>query len=432
MVIAEYTLPGIHVRDHRVEVPLDWSAREGAGISVFARELVDPVRRTEDLPCLVYLEGGPGGKAPRPLGGRGDDWIAQALRHYRVVLLDQRGTGRSTPIDGGLIGTFASAREAAEFLCHFRADSIVADAEYLRRTVFGDRPWTSLGQSYGGFLTLTYLSQAPEGLRACLVAGGLASVTPDAREVYRRTYPRVRDKNRAYQERYPHDVETVARVADRLADGDVRLADGDVLTVRRLQSLGLDFGKKPAFERTHWLFDEAFTADGRLTDTFLAEAGARTAFTRNPLFAVMQESIYGSGVNGPTGWAAEAVRAQHPAFGEAARPLLFTGEMIYPWMFEEIRALRPFRAAADLLAARVEWPELYDLERLAANEVPVVAAVYFDDMYVDAGLQLRTASMVGRTRTWVTNEYEHDGLAEDARVFAHLMRMLEDTGEVTR
>ena len=46
----------------------------------------------------------------------------------------------------------------------------------------------------------------------------------------------------------------------------------------------------------------------------------------------------------------------------------------------------------ELLAARDDWAPLYDLDRLAANEVPVAAAVYFDDMYVDSGLQLDTAA----------------------------------------
>ena len=98
--------------------------------------------------------------------------------------------------------------------------------------------------------------------------------------------------------------------------------------------------------------------------------------------------------------------------------------MMYPWMFQEIAALRPFAAAADLLAAHDDWPALYDPRRLAANEVPVHAAVYLDDMYVDADLQLQTARATGNTRVWVTNEYEHNGLrlAGDT-VLGHLMDM---------
>ncbi|MEV4110876.1 alpha/beta fold hydrolase [Nonomuraea sp. NPDC049695] len=418
MITATYTIPGMRVRDHVVEVPLDWSDPE-ATIRVFARELVDPVRDGDDLPCLLYLQGGPGGKGPRPVGTSG--WLGKALETYRVILLDQRGTGRSSRIDGRVMSAL-DPQEGADYLARFRADSIVADAEHLRKTVFGGRRWSTLGQSYGGFLTLTYLSNAPEGLSACYVAGGLPSVDPDAAEVYRRTYPRVAAKNAEFYRRYPHHVETVARLADRLSHGDVLLPDGDVLTVRRLQSLGIDFGMKPGYERMHWLLDES----AELPETFLHQVLARSSYADNPLFAALQESIYGSGP-GATAWAAQRERARHPAFAEDARPLLFTGEMIYPWMFEEIRALRPFRAAVELLAERADWPVLYDLDRLAANEVPVAAAVYFDDMYVDSGLQLDTASRVGNTQAWVTNEYEHDGIGEE-RVFARLTGLVRDIG----
>jgi proline iminopeptidase len=104
------------------------------------------------------------------------------------------------------------------------------------------------------------------------------------------------------------------------------------------------------------------------------------------------------------------VRDADPAFAEDARPLLMTGEMIYPWMFAEIKALRPYEAAAHALAERQHWRDLYDLHRLAENEVPVEAAVYFDDMFVDSALSLETAAHVGNVEPWVTNEFEHDGL----------------------
>ncbi|GAA3089801.1 pimeloyl-ACP methyl ester carboxylesterase [Kribbella aluminosa] len=419
--MISYTIPRMHVREHTVDVPMDWNS-PGESISLFARELVDPARKDEELPYLLYLQGGPGGKGPRPVSASG--WIGQALKTHRVVLMDQRGTGRSTPVSGRRMSAM-TAEDGAEYLAHFRADSIVADAEHLRKTVFGGKRWSTLGQSYGGFLTLTYLSKASEGLSACYVTGGLASIDPSAAEVYRRTYPRVAAKNREFYRRYPHNVERVGRLADRLAEDDVRLPDGDRLTVRRLQSLGIDFGMQPGYERIHWLLDEAFDGD-ELSDTFLGQVLAQSSYLGNPLFAALQESIYGSG-DGATGWAAEAERARRPEFAEDARPLLFTGEMMYPWMFEEIRGLRPFQRAVELLAERPGWPELYDLEKLAANDVPVAAAVYFDDMYVDSGLQLDTASRVGNVQAWVTNEYEHDGLGSD-RVFERLTELVASIG----
>ncbi len=40
--------------------------------------------------------------------------------------------------------------------------------------------------------------------------------------------------------------------------------------------------------------------------------------------------------------------------------MAFTGEMVYPWMFEDFAALRPYAAAADLLAGKEDWCGLYD------------------------------------------------------------------------
>ncbi|WP_435132567.1 alpha/beta fold hydrolase [Actinacidiphila sp. bgisy144] len=420
---VSYTVPGMRISEQSVEVPLDWSDPARGTIEVFVREIVDPARAGEDLPCLVYLQGGPGGKGPRPVDRGG--WLGVALEDYRVVLLDQRGTGRSSRVDGRRMAAFASAQEGADYLACFRADAIVADHEHVRKTLYGGRRWSTLGQSYGGFLTMSYLSRAPEALSACYVTGGLPALEPSAAEVYRRTYPRAAAKNALLYRRYPHLVEQVARVADRLAAGGVLLPDGDVLTVRRFQSLGVDLGMKPGHERLHWLLEDAWSG-GELSASFLHQVLARTSFTGNPLYAALQESIYGHGP-GPTGWAAQAEHARHPHFAEDARPLLFTGEMIYPWMFEEIAELRPFRAAVELLAARESWPPLYDAPRLAANEVPVAAAVYHDDLYVDAQLQLDTAARVGNAQAWVTNEYEHDGVG-DQRVFTRLRELVRQTG----
>ncbi|QDL93461.1 alpha/beta hydrolase [Paroceanicella profunda] len=419
--MRDYTIPDIHVREHEIAVPLDWSKPEGETITLFARECVDPARRHEELPLLAYLQGGPGGKAPRPEGG-GPAWLGRALQSRRVVLIDQRGTGRSSPLEGRDMDRFADGRAAADHLALFRADSIVRDCEALRKGVYGGRRWETLGQSYGGFLTLTYLSTAPEGLAACYVTGGLSGLEATAEDVYRHTYPRVAARQAGFLARYPGDAARLDAIADMLEAEDQRLPDGDRLTVRRFQTLGMELGRQPGFEALHWLLDEAQGPHG-LTPVFLAEVMQRTSYHANPLYAVLQECIYAQ--NGAvTGWAAERVRAELPAFAPGARPLMLTGEMMYPWMFEEIASLRPFRAAAEALHARPFEAPLYDPARLAANEVPVAAAVYFSDMYVDTRLSLDTAARVGNLRPWVTSAHEHDGLRRNPDVLSRLMDMV--------
>lgn len=420
---CEYLLATIWVREHLVEVPLNWfDSRDTRTIKIFARELVDPQRRDEQLPCLLFLQGGPGGKSPRPTARNG--WIAEALKNYRVILLDQRGTGRSHRIEGkSLIGL--SPAQAADYLACFRADSIVADAEYLRKNCFGDRPWSTLGQSYGGFVTLTYLSQAPEGLHSCFITGGLAGLQPDADEVYAHTYPQVVAKNRIFYQRYPHLEKQIARIADKLAQEEVLLPDGDPLTVRRLQSLGIDLGMSEGYERLLWLFDEAFNPDGQFSDAFLSQVMALTSYAENPLFAALHESIYAQ--DKATGWAAQRQRGSFDVFAEDRRPLYLTGEMIYPWMFTDIAALRPFNDPVKLLAERQAWSPLYHRARLLENQVPVFAAIYFNDMYVDVKLSLSTAQQVGNLTPWITNEYEHNGLRA-GNVFGHLQAMAQQSG----
>jgi len=400
-------LPGFVAHEHVVTVPLDHAAPDGATIDVFARELVDPGKQDEDLPYLLFLQGGPGGKSPRPLDRSA--WMDVALRTHRVVLLDQRGTGRSTPITAALVRN-RSARQVADYLSLFRADAIVADAEILRRTLIGDRRWDTLGQSYGGFVTLTYLSDAPEGLDHCYVTGGIPGLTATAADVYARTFPRAAKRTSEYYARYPQDEALVARLVDHLSEQSIVLPDGDVLTPQRLRTLGSVFGMSHGFETVHWMLDDAW-AGNELHPRFLYDLQATTGFVDNVLYP-LQEYTYGSGAS--TGWAAQREYDRRPEFSAQARPVLFTAEMMFPWMFQEIRSLRPFAEAADLLAAKDDWPPLVDLDRLARNEVPLCAAVYYDDLYVDAELQLQTLDRVGNARAWVTNEHEHDGLRAPA------------------
>ena len=44
-------------------------------------------------------------------------------------------------------------------------------------------------------------------------------------------------------------------------------------------------------------------------------------------------------------------------------------QMIFPWMFDEVHALRPFKEAAHLLAEKEDWPPLYDIAALKNNKV---------------------------------------------------------------
>ncbi|MBF4995101.1 alpha/beta fold hydrolase [Arthrobacter gandavensis] len=414
----------MRVTEHRFTVPLDHSRPDGEQITVFAREYSDPERTADgEVPWLLYLQGGPGGKGNRLLQFGG--WTKAASRHFRILMLDQRGTGLSTPANRQTLSARGDAAAQAEYLTRFRADSIVADAELIRAAL-GSGPWSIYGQSYGGFCALTYLSFAPSGLKEALITGGLAPLSGPADRVYQATFARVEARNAEYFAKYPQDREVATRIARHLESVPEHLPDGSWLTAGRFQMAGSFLGGNTRMDGLHYLLEEAFipTADGqRLSDTFLAGMWHVAERSTNPLYALMHESIYAQGQ--ATDWAAWRVLQSRPQFRpDAARPL-FTGEMVYPWYFEEDPALRPLRQAADLLALKSDWPDLYDCRQLAANEVPVAAAVYTDDIYVDRDLSMKTAEAVRGLQVWESDEFHHDGIADDGEgIFNRLLGMV--------
>jgi len=404
------TTRGLVLVEHELEVPLDHDRPDGERIVVFAREVADPDGR--DRPFLVFLQGGPGFEASRPTRHPSSPgWLDRALTEFRVLMLDQRGTGRSTPFGPASLASRTPA-EQAEYLAHFRADAIVRDAEHLRRALGVER-WSILGQSFGGFCATTYLSLAPDGLREALITGGVPPVGRPVDEVYRATFARMLERNRRHYERYPQDRERVRALVERLDDDPVVLPSGDRLTARRLRQLGHMLGMSDGSEQLHYIFE----LDAE-SPAFAHDVEAALEFARNPLYAVVHEACYADG--GTTRWSAE--RVMPDAFRED--PALLTGEHVFPWMFEDYGALRPLREAAEILAER-EWPRLYDADRLAANEVPAAAAVYTDDPYVERAFSEATVAATPGLRAWVTSEYDHNGLRVDGeRILGRLIDLV--------
>lgn len=429
---ASYRQPGVVLSDRRFTVPLDHGNPSGETIELYAREVVGSDKADKDLPWLVYLQGGPGFGANRFVGKQA--WLGRALEDYRVLLLDQRGTGSSTPANRQTLPLRGGPREQADYLALFRADSIVRDCEAIRPAVTGGAPWAVLGQSFGGFCAVHYLCTAPEGLSTALITGGLPTLDGHADDVYRAAYPRIERKVAAHYARYPQDVERARRIAEHLLRHEPVLNGGYRLTVEAFQSLGILLGGSEGSHRLHYLLENAFvrTAQGpALSDAFQEDVQSLLSYAGHPLYALVHEACYAQGER-PTAWSAERVRADFPQFDAAKTlagdgPVLFTGESVHPWTFDCDPALRSLRETADLLAERTDWPSLYDPDRLAANEVPVAAAVYHDDMYVDTDHALSTARTIRGLRTYVTNEFEHDGVrAGGPRVLDRLIDLARD------
>lgn len=427
-------LGGLELAEHTFQVPLDYSAPERGTIEVFAREAVLPGERAAARPWLVFLQGGPGFESPRPLGKEG--WIGAAVEHYRVLLLDQRGTGRSSPQTPATILGLGDAKAQAAHLGHFRADSIVRDCESIREAM-GVRRWTVLGQSFGGFCAVHYLSTAPESLAGAMITGGLPGLDVHADDVYRRTYALTRTKNERMWSNFPGIRKRIQRVFRRVAEGDVVLPSGDLLTLERLQAAGAQLGFSRGAAELHYLLERALVpGSDELSRSFLRGVEGYFAFDTNPFYAILHEACYGQGR--ATRWSAMRIREEFPEFDAKAalaadRAPLFTGEMVYPWFMDQFGALTALKDVAMELAEKDDWPSLYDPRVLSANRVPTAAVVYHDDMFVPADLSLSTARRIRGLEAWVTNEFEHDGLrSAGVRVFSELSARLASSASRLR
>lgn len=430
-VLGRHEFRGLRTVEHLFPVPLDHGAPDGELIDVFAREYVSaahPPGAAEKLPWLVFLQGGPGGRGNRATSLSG--WMKAAAADFRILMLDQRGTGLSTPADRMTLPARGTPAEQARYLGHFRADSIVLDCEAIRREL-GSGPWTVYGQSYGGFCTLSYLSLAPQGMRRALITGGLAPLDGPAERVYRATYERVAARNAEYFGWYPDDRAVVRDVVVHLAEHDERLPSGERLTPERFQLVGSLLGGNTRVDSLHYLLEDAFARGAgngpsgrRLSDGFLAQVHALVSRAANPLYALMHESIYAQGE--ASGWAAWRVLDEHPEFRpDAADPLLL-GEMVMPWYFEQDPALVPLAETAQVLADASDWGPLYDPGQLGTNSVPAAAAVYRDDIFVDRALSLETAARVRGLDVWETADFHHDGISDDGEaIFARLLGMAD-------
>ncbi len=130
----------------------------------------------------LFLHGGP---------GAGSDKRARQFfdpRHYRIVVFDQRGCGRSRP----------SASLVENTTWH-----LVADIERLRKHL-GIERWLVFGGSWGSTLALAYSEAHPERVTELVLRGifllryaeirwfyqhGASEVFPDAWEAYRDAIP---------------------------------------------------------------------------------------------------------------------------------------------------------------------------------------------------------------------------------------------------
>ncbi|WP_373695376.1 alpha/beta fold hydrolase [Microbacterium maritypicum] len=400
------TLQDLTVEEHTLTVPLVWDdPADHRTIEIFARVVT---REGGDaLPYLVFLQGGPGHEAPRPFhSSTSPAWLDEALAHYRLVLLDQRGTGRSTPVGDGDLERGSAA--VAEHLTHLRADAIVRDCEAVREHL-GATTWSVLGQSFGGFTTLAYLSTDASSLEDVFITGGLSAVGRHPDDVYALCYDKMRDASERYYRRFPEHRDVMRRLVELADAGGIVLPDGEVVSRSRLRSVGSALGTDDGWQ-TLWSILERDPSSNAFRYDLMH---AMPYDGRNPLYFAFHESSYADGH--ATRWSAE--RTEPSDFRDD--PTLFTGEHIRREWTETVPAFRPWREVA-LELAEFEWPSIYDASAIAGSEATGAAAVYVNDVYVPYEFSLETAKLIPGVQLWQTSEHEHNGL-RSGPVLSHLI-----------
>jgi proline iminopeptidase len=163
-----------------------------------------------DGPVAVFLHGGPGGGSSPKMRRLFDP------AHWRIVLYDQRGCGRSTP--------------SAELEGNTTWD-LVADLERLR-VHLGVSRWMVFGGSWGSTLALAYAQTHPAAVSALVLRGifllrrwelewfyqrGTSEMFPDLWEDYLAPIPQAErgDLISAYHRRLTHPDRSVRVIAAR-------------------------------------------------------------------------------------------------------------------------------------------------------------------------------------------------------------------------
>ncbi|RFU79119.1 proline iminopeptidase [Trichoderma arundinaceum] len=459
-----HIVPGpLLVTEHFFKVPLDYANPSAGSITLFGRSVTKhetpifaPDEPPSPKPWIVYLEGGPGFGNREPQ----DHTLTRTAlsRGYQVLYLDHRGVGLSTPVSTAMLarlpgGDGPNAVDVqANYLKLMRQDNTVRDCESVRKLLTDGLPehktrWSIFGQSYGGFISLSYLSLHPEGLREVFLTGGLAPIGKTADQVYEATFQKTIERNAAYYQKFPEDVEALRQIATHIekegGNQGLPLPGGGFLTVPRLLTIGIAFGGHGGFDQVHTLLVQlkaSLDQFGFLTRASLAPLETFTAFDTNIIYAILHEAIYCDGPGSVSNWSANRVGQTLAQFSWLTRdntsitsstapdqPLIFSGEMIFPFHFETYPELIPLRVVAERLANASDWPALYDVDQLRKNEVPVYAAAYIPDMYVDYAISKDTASLVKGIKTFETNTMHHNAVrAKAEEVFQNLFNLRDD------
>lgn len=179
-----------------LDVPLDPRESDAASLTLALARL--PARgRNRAADPLVFIAGGPGQSAVDTFASVASAFRA-ANRERDIVLVDQRGTGGSMPLDcptdedsaaspasddelGPIEDAARQAQRCLDSLTHdtrlFTTSIAVQDLEQVRRALAIDR-WNVYGVSYGTRVALHYARRYPTAVRSLILDAVVPPGTP--------------------------------------------------------------------------------------------------------------------------------------------------------------------------------------------------------------------------------------------------------------
>jgi pimeloyl-ACP methyl ester carboxylesterase len=180
-----------------IAVPLDRSGQVPGTISLSVERKTAGATTSES--AVLALAGGPG-QAALPLGGQFDKAIAPALASRDLIVFDQRGTGRSGPLncpifnnfpalEGATVSTFGALIELCALQLGparrgYTTQESVEDIESIRHNA-GYKKLVLYGTSYGTKVALEYAERYPQHVEALVLDSVVPSSGPEPFGIFR-------------------------------------------------------------------------------------------------------------------------------------------------------------------------------------------------------------------------------------------------------
>lgn len=416
-MISTIVPDGFEVKEHTIEVPWDRSDPSLGNLELFAREIyADP-----SAPPLAYFQGGPGNPGPRSMM----PWIPEALKHYRIFLIDERGTGRSTPIDKSRPELIDVAH-----LSRLRPPDIAADAEELRKHL-GFEKWDLLGNSFGGICIGSYMSYYPEGIGRAMLTGSIPPFGISADFYNDKILDLLERRVKKIYKKAPWIEDRIREVSEYLNHNEEFLPTGERLTSQRFRFVGVMLGEEHGWEKLAILLEEPFHREGgrkHLRSDFLATVGMIVSTETNPMWPVVHEQIFGGFTEGSVDWSCERVYNQREGFELDADP---GGKTFYPFgnaffrfHFDEDPAQQPFRDVVHEIFQKTDWQAVANQEQLLQNEVPAAVLLYEDDMFIPFEFASSIVEKIPNMNLVTHPEYQHDAIYRHGDVFNRVFEAL--------